>query len=347
VIKPTPKKLQLEVAPVSKPFNLADITEVRNVPLRSSGMSDLEACPFKYLMRHRAGLVPRVFYADALHRGDILHQGIALAVQGHTVSTIRAKLDSVLETMKAGFAKNVDSSGYLPGGRTYEEAAEKADENQKIAGAMIEAYCSFFEVKKGRIGKYKIDLATIEMGVGDSEYYGKFDCEGLEDETGDRWIIDHKSCSKSPVEYASTLEITPQTLLYRKLGDEFRKKPPVGIVYNIIQTPSIKCCKTDEFNFDKYVKRVQEWYAKNEDTMFRARIRLSAQGYTNGMKRIAQARDKAKALPILDNFQQHGGAACRAYNKTCSFLDICTSDVVTWPSKLARFDRDWREEEVD
>lgn len=323
--------------------SLSDIAEVRGVPLHASGLADYETCPRKFLFRHRAGLVPKSVESSSLLRGTMLHAYVAEVLrEGGTPAWV---IDALATGEKKKAKALLGPSGYLPGGATLDEAFAGIENACLVATAMSRAYCRFFGVNKGQIGALKI--AHIEVNAGDNIKAGTLDAV-----SADGWVIDHKTHSRDLAAYAATLPLAPQSILYPSLANFGMKRSSQagnwrmmrGIIYNIIKTPTIKCCKTDDFDINKYAARVEQWYQNNADTMLRTTITMGPEQIKLHNRRIRLGMDGCVSLPIIEEFPATGGTACSQYNSTCPFLPLCTSDTVTWKSTIERlYDKQWRD----
>lgn len=320
--------------------SLSDITEVRSVPLHASGLADYETCPRKFLFRHRAGLVSKSLDSMALLRGTMLHAYVAGVLRGNRSAVALIDGLAVAERKKAKLL--LSPSGYLPGGQTLEEAFAGIEKARLIATAMSKAYCKFFNVGPGYIGELAVSqvevnvLTTSDAGTLDVVAKGK----------GGWWIIDHKTHSRDLAAYAATLSLAPQTIMYPNLLRSSGITGKVlGIIYNIIKTPTITCCKTDDYDVNKYAARVEKWYEDQSDAMLRSTITLGKEQATLHAHRVAAGRTACVAPPVIPAFHATGGAACSQYNATCPFLPLCTSDTVTWKNTIERcYDKQWRDD---
>jgi len=333
-------------------MDLSTITEVRTVHLRSTGMSDFELCPRKFLFRHRAGLVPRSTGSPALARGDIFHRIIASILVGDDPLVAERKAHERMEELRFGLAKHVGPAGYLPNGSTPEEAAKALESNTLVAIAMSRAYRRFHQVGTWTIAGLRVLEGSVEVPI-TAEEDGRLDCVVV-DRNNHTYVLDHKTCSWNLTQYARTLPLSAQTLIYPRLLTRFLVGLPgcqaSGICYCIIKTPSIRCSRVDDFSLAKYAKRVEEWYEENpNDTMLRTFIRPSHELIKLSVGRLAAAHHAAVRVPNVADFPGTGGSACQAYNTLCPYLSLCTTDTARWPQELARFDRSWRDdpEETD
>ena len=330
-------------------MNLRTLTEVRDVPLHATGMSDLERCPRYFLFRHRAGLVPKGRSSPALDRGTLLHLMIAERLRGKSQFEAEHAAHEQMRAQSAAVSSQVGPNGYLPNGRTAEEAIKSIESNGLVAIAMARAFIKFFQVDKGRISGLTVPPGAVELKLPSGGKAGTLDAIGLDEKRGEYWIVDHKSCGIDAALYARTLPLTAQTLIYPRLLDEASRiidKPVVGICYNIIRTPTIRCSREDGYDLEKYAKRVEEvWYPNTPNACLRTFIRPSAELVELSKPRLDRALAASVSLPVLSNFPATGGSACTAYRSVCPFLDLCTRDTALWPDVLARYDRDWRDEQ--
>jgi len=347
--------------------DLSKMTEVREVSLRSTGMSDCERCPRYFLLRHRAGLVPRGHSADARFRGDILHRIVAEVLRGQTQAQAEEAANARMTKMSQDVVDSLTDSGYTPAGKTPEEAIKSLETETKVAIAMSRAYCKFFGIRP-----WWVDILTDQDGlvasrplpiyqasveryihiakVGGCEKTGTLDGILLDESKRELYVLDHKTCGRDIVQYIRTLPLATQTLLYPQLADAVHSHGlrVAGIVYNVIHTPTIRCCKTDDNDLDKYAKRVEQWYADNFNTvMAQTIIRPSPELEVLSTQRLNCAIHYCTAPPKLKNFPAFGGPACNAYNSLCPYINLCTIDTALWPEQLERYDRDWRDDKLE
>ena len=329
-------------------MNLSDITEVRDIPLRSTFMSDSELCPRKGLFRHRAGLVLRGAKAPALQRGGMFHNVVADLLRGKTRDQAEHAAFALMDAALKEMPELVTPAGYLPSGKTPEEYAKTLESDTRVAVAMSRAYSRFFEVGPGTINGMGVLRDAIEIRV-DGDEAGTLDVIVEDAAHGECWIVDHKTSSWNLADYARTLPLSAQSLLYPRLAsrmDELQDLRVAGICFNIIKTPAIRCCRTDGFDLSRYADRVEKWYEENpDDTMLRTYIRPSAELTKLSQPRLDNAATACVSLSVLESFPATGGSACQAYNTLCPYLGLCTRDTAGWPEELKRYDHDWRDEQ--
>jgi hypothetical protein len=313
-------------------------------------------------LRHRAGLVPRGHTSDARFRGDILHRIVAEVLRGRTQSQAEDAARTRMTETSQSIVDSLDDSGYTPAGKTPEEAIKSLETETKVAIAMSRAYCKFFgiqavfadvltdhdgEITHTALPIYK-DAVERHIDTGDGEA-GTLDGVLAVEGNKKLFVLDHKTCGRDIVQYIRTLPLAAQTLLYPRLATAAFSEVDLriaGIIYNVIRTPTIRCCKTDDNDLDKYAARVEQWYEDNFDTtMAQTIIRPSSELKVLSTQRLDNAHRYCSAPPMLENFPATGGTACNAYNSLCQFIGLCTCDTALWPEQLERFDRDWRDNE--
>jgi hypothetical protein len=341
------------------------MTEVREVPLRSTFMSDSERCPRYALLRHRAGLVPRGHTSDARFRGDIMHKIVAEVLRGKTQEQAESAAHTRLTETSQSIVDSLTDSGYTPAGKTPEEAIKSLETETKVAIAMSRAYCKFFGIRAGSAnvlvdhdGKIvhnslPVYVTCIERFVGhhlsECSEAGALDAVLIDEPKRNLYVLDHKTSGRDGVQYIRTLPLAAQTLLYPRLAATLCAETDLqiaGIIYNVIRTPTIRCCKTDDNDLDKYAARVEQWYEDNLDTtMAQTIICPSPELKILSVQRHERAAGYCTAPPLLENFPACGGAACHAYNSLCAYIGLCTLDTSLWPEQLARFDKDFRDDE--
>jgi len=327
-------------------MDLRAITEIREIALRSTGMSDYERCPRYFLFRHRAGLVPRGSTSPALQRGDMFHRIVADLLRGKLAPAAESAALLVMNSAVADLVTQVGPAGYLPNGQTPEEATKAIEANTRVAIAMSRAYARFFEAGPSTISGLRVLDNAIEVSVSSDDGAGTLDAVAVDDAHGETWVVDHKTCGWDLTQYVRTLPLSAQSLLYPLLARRMGKI--AGICYNIIKTPTIRCCKTDGFDLTRYAERVEHWYKENEnETMLRTFIRPSRELVILSQPRLDNVERACILLPVLSNFPATGGSACQSYNTLCPYMGLCTRDTAGWPEELNRYDRAWRDEEPD
>jgi hypothetical protein len=331
-------------------------------------MSDSELCPRKALLRHRAGLVPHGHVSDALFRGDITHKIIAEVLRSGAQDRAEEIACAQMTKTSQSILDSLDDSGYTPAGKTPEEALKSLETETKVAIAMSRAYCKFFGIRAGSADVLvdhdgEVTRQSLPVFEGAIERYmraprpggfneaGALDVVLIDEPKRELYVLDHKTSGQDIVRYIRTLPLAAQTLLYPRLAETLCAGTDLkvaGIIYNVIRTPGIRCCKTDDFDLDKYAARVEKWYEDNFDTvMAQTIIRLSPELQLLSARRLYRAADYCDLPPSLENFPATGGSACNAYNSLCPFIGLCTLDTALWPEQLERFDRDWRDDEVE
>lgn len=348
--------------------DLSKMTEVREVPLRSTHMSDSELCPRKGLLRHRAGLVPRGHTSDARFRGDIMHKIVARVLRGNTQEGAEAAASACLTETSQTIVDSLTDSGYTPAGKTPEEAIKSLETETKVAIAMSRAYCKFFGIVKGgadilvdndgEITRCPFPVYDNMVEAQPVAGASKLDAVVIDEPKRKLYVLDHKSSGLDIVQYIRTLPLAAQTLLYPQLAevlcDEAVAHSPyaavtvAGIIYNVIRTPTIRMKKEYGGSLDKYCEAVDKWYQGEhnfEAVMAQTIIRPSPELKVLSAQRLDNAARYCTAPPLLENFPATGGSACQAYNSLCSYIGLCTCDTALWPEQLERFDRDWRDDE--
>lgn len=340
--------------------DLSKMTEVREVPLRSTFMSDSELCPRKGLLRHRAGLVPRGHTSDALFRGNIMHKIVAEVLRGHTQEHVEVAALAYAAVVSQRILDSLDDSGYTPAGKTPEEAIKSLETETKVAIAMSRAYCKFFGIRAGSVdvlvdhdGEIIHRPFAVYDNVIETQIAGasKLDVVLIDEPKRSLYVLDHKSSGRDVVQSVRTLPLAAQTLLYPRLAETLCAGTDLqvaGIIYNVIRTPTIRMKKEYGGSIDKYCEAVDEWYRGEhnfEAVMAQTIIRPSPELKVLSTQRLERAAGYCTAPPLLENFPATGGAACNAYNSLCSFIGLCPLDTALWPEQLERYDRDFRDDE--
>ncbi len=341
--------------------DLSKMTEVREVPLRSTHMSDSELCPRKGLLRHRAGLVPRGHTSDARFRGDIMHKIVAEVLRGKTQEQAESAAHTRLTETSQTIVDSLTDSGYTPAGKTPEEAIKSLETETLVAIAMSRAYCKFFGIVKGgadilvdndgEITRCPFPVYDNIVEAQPVTGASKLDAVLIDEPKRKLYVLDHKSSGMDVVQYIRTLPLAAQTLLYPRLAETLCAGTDLqvaGIIYNVIRTPTIRMKKEYGGSLDKYCEAVDKWYQGEhnfEAVMAQTIIRPSPELKVLSTQRLDNAARYCTKPPLLENFPATGGSACQAYNSLCQFIGLCTTDTSLWPEQLERFDRDWRDDE--
>lgn len=319
-------------------------------PIRSSSLATAQKCPRLFLYQYRLGLHARG-YKSPLALGTLFHKALASLFLGTSLTNV---VESLVEEVSRTTSKLILEAP--PTGMLFGTPVEKVVDSMKIdlwkAVAMAQIFWEHspvntrvFEVMDSPIGclvekVIQVEVPGISVPI-------RFPCDLVirNKESGEVWIVDHKTTSMRTDVRAKGLVLGSQGKLYRlglqKALDSWGLGRVVGVVYNVIQKPTIKFCPDtkDKGGITDYVARMREWYSEKskagEHPLLQMWSRFSGPPEDPElMVRLKEHARMSKARIDLDEFYRAGDSVCHDFNSPCPFLDICGTDPATWRQAL-------------
>jgi hypothetical protein len=319
--------------------------------IRQSVLKDFTCCRRKFLYQHVLGLVPKATKrSPACDTGDFWHQLMRVLYDtggsvGEAVRMVEPVYRLVMDEL--GKLAAEDLSG------EYERQAREVTASWHKAQVMAKLFWNRYPLSGAKVVECETPLA-IRVGMDGPILQVTPDLlvEALDD--GSLWIEDHKSSGDPPSAVMVGKAWAYQTNLYRFVVEMAKKMPVKGFIYNIMQTPGIKLCGTDEKEAKKtgvspeeaYLKRVSDWYGeKPEETIKSAWIpaaSLPPQSFSNFRTTTLAALIGVQALidgrmDLLGFDQDATCYNCQRFGRTCEFLGLCESAPASWPGQLSVF----------
>lgn len=302
---------------------------VRQPPLRSSYVKDLEKCPRLFLLQDRVG-IHKVGYTKALNFGTLVHKMLQELFLGRTEAEAKSATQHLCQITLDDLRDKVPPE-------EMERIALESDIDlwKAIAAASIFCQTNPFPIDRYSVAEFESE-PLVEYLVGG----GAIDLVLTDRQSGEVWIVDHKTTSMSPSVRVQALTISPQFQLYRRGLEERTKWQVAGVICNVIRTPLIKYCpdgKDSDHGFAGYLERLKAWYADQADpAMLQVFHRFSSDPLTEEEidGRIIRYQQMAETEPLLPDFPRAGDYTCHDFNKSCPLLPFCTSDPSTWKDRL-------------
>jgi hypothetical protein len=156
-------------------------------------------------------------------------------------------------------------------------------------------------------------------------------------DNGEVWVEDHKTSGREVDFILTGYQFSLQCRIYRILACMQTGREPVGFVLNYLRTPAIKFCAKDK-DFDGYLGRCRDWYAKNTDNSIRSfAIRYTEPLLTPELRVALLSASLLRRMPpnTLANFPKDVTTSfCRNYERVCDFYRLCSSPESAWPQLI-------------
>lgn len=324
--------------------------ELREPPLRSTAQKQLRECPRKFLFSERFGLRHQG-YSPALFVGDLFHKFMAA---GYLQTPLGDAEHRLIEEAVQNVTPLLDPQlQMLPTGESISDFRSKVEKDAALARAMAEVFFSFYPVER-TLEAYAIE--AVEQAVRYCDNVIQIDLLLKNRQSGEYWIIDHKTTSESPSDRAAVLPFEFQPAFYKwvlycsqvgqgnilKLG---------GTGHNIIRKPTIRFCKKDA-SFADYVARVKDWYFTeaekdpNDPPIMQSFIRHTGDfGGPEFTKKLADLQRASRGRPTLSRYYRDEHA-CFSFGRPCPYLSLCRSEnhIEQWPEIIrTRFTQQFRD----
>ena len=287
-----------------------------NRVLTQSSMGAVQACAFRYNLKYNEGLAP-LDKAVHLHIGTVFHLGVELFRERQSVGKVEdfRELEQALSDMGGDAAC--------------------------ITRAMLTAY---FDKYQDDDWEFVSVEKKWEMGPGPSGFSMQGIVDALVDDgRGGVLLIETKTTARLDGSYLEGLWSRRQTLVYdmamRSLGYNV-----TGIVYDIVQKPSIRRLKATPVEKRKYkadgsliarqrvedetdeqfTARLDEWYEAHPEAFHREPV-LHTQSQLNDI-----CRDVEGVMSLINHYAEQDFwprslTSCYAYNRACEFVPYCQS----------------------
>lgn len=359
---------------IGVPASLTEFfTDTRYPPIRSTAISTFEGCPRKFLYREKMGLKPKG-YSSPLFMGQVFHRVLQSMFMGQSPEEALDSAGPMVTRLTCEIMGQANEVGMI-GNKDAASLAKKAEEDYHKARAMAWAFMQFspFDWSEWEILTHPDGTPMVECllqanipGVS-VPLIAPCDLALIHKETGEVWIVDHKTTGMDTKARADSVRISSQMALYRLVlqchldnwagdsGEPIREV--VGSIHNIVKKPGIKYCPNtkDKAGFQSYLDRLLLWYKETHEAdpqnspIFQSQTRFSEPPLTEEIfLRLRQMSRASRAAPDIHRFYRAGDYACLNFNSVCPYLCLCSSAPAMWPGLVKdRFDISFREDEEE
>lgn len=346
--------MALIVTGTQKPSGIGDLQCAMPV-IRQSTLKDFVNCRRYALYRHVLGLSPKTTRRSvSADTGTFWHLGMSQACQS-TGGTDKARLAMIdlRDRLVADMAQALEEDLTGEVMKQVKDLTMACDK----AIAMLRIFWHKYPLRDDIEIVATEDTLLLKLPVLDDLWVQVKPDLIVRDTHGNLWIEDHKSTGVPPSEVMVGKPWNFQTTLYAAAVATKYAQPVTGVIFNIMQTPGIRLCAKDEKEAAKkhisaenaYMARVSEWYGETGDVTIRSTwfplagssyaakqhidtLRFTAAMLANEMADVDESTD----LPGV--FECDGSCqACKRYNRTCEYMDLCDTDPVAWPTIINAF----------
>jgi hypothetical protein len=327
-----------------------------------SGCGTFNECERKYFFEERMGLrkkgemTPEYFLV-----GEMVHEAMRVYSLGKGDSA------AALAVSVIG-GREIDDctiGGVLPPGvlEHVDRCTQKSLAMAIFFRDVLKKYGEMFDGEKHEVLGAEVRItakATFEKGIGRSSAAtigGQLDLVTRERATGEVTLHDYKQTGGKPLDRAKTVKLEKQPWMYRLLWECLEGVKATKFKHYILKRPTIRQHKPSKSKpegetFQEYVERMKLWYLdeqqKGNNPLVISTYVYPTEGYPSWFVEQLRRVAKAGALrPYLRFFPPTGAPhRCVERGGECQFLNICTSDPVTWVEMIAgKFKRVFRYDE--
>jgi len=315
-----------------------------NAPISPSMINCGLRCQRRFLYRYRWGLVPKISpYAPSPRVGKLFHRLLELGPA--EVETVRKEVAEEQKVLMERIRKGEDLTGDLT--RTAQDLSDLFHK------ALVMAEIFWHKFKQPDDLETVACELTIKVRHRDTPkrhiWKGRLDRLVRNKSTGEYWIRDIKTTAQSLNLVLTGYAWSTACRFYRLITDlwlkeneeSYKKGKLRGIILDICRTPTIKYCPTtkDKEGFNRYLKRVEQWYDGQEDLAMIAKgIVFTEPIYPLELRAALQRIDDYLLQPMIpETFERDiTRSYCKEYNRVCPYYDLCVSDMRGWPSIIER-----------
>ena len=321
------------------------ILQSARVVLSCSSCNTWRECPRKYLLQNRLSIQPpRDRLSRARTIGTFLHSLLAQSYALPNEAAEQLVYDRAVKPLEK--ERNELAAGDKLG--TFDEDATVIAESWDLARVMFDYYWKTYPLDRSKINVKFIETTIVAPSL--TGYpVAIVDLVLLDENKKLAWVVDHKSLTKKPESQVAGLSWSAQSYLYpalvasaldaQGLGDYIVP----GIIYNLLQKPTIKFCKKDK-DFSAYCQRVAEEYGK-KDYRVMISVPLPSQPWIDNLSgiqalfsqvtfvgRVALDMSTPESFAEILNMYRCDSSSCRSpYDETCCpYLPLCNTHPDAW-----------------
>jgi len=311
--------------------------------VRASTINLFNDCPRKCWFMHKAGVFPRVpAVSVAMNTGSVFH-----AIMEYTLKDSEFNLDVGLT------AAEKQLNGEIQRLKDLWETLESPDAKDLCTISINKLGQCFSLAKVMAVIWWKIHPPQFSPGdvlFTEQEVEGDIDkvpCAGRIDyavktaQPPHFCLLDYKTTSRSPELVMAGRRYDLALYIYCNLAERIYKRKPAGMIYNIIQRPTIRFCGKDKGIFSNYVERVKKWYGDLSVDAMTSRF-IPFTGGLPGLTshefwEIIKGFDVVRRRPHPQWWPRRSGYCTSLYGESCPYFDLCNSTPQVWEPKLKDF----------
>ena len=327
-------------------INLKDLKR----PVSASGMVTGLRCPRLFMYRNKWGLIPKVQpYSGSAKLGKIIHRLLQKGKEG--VETVHQEIIKDHVVLTERIKNGEDMTGDLA------RAANELSDTYQKALAVVSIFWEKFppsEYMETVCREQPIEAVYVQGSdtrtMDGLPIIGIVDWVVKDTRNGSYWIRDTKSTSRSFESITTGFKFSIPCRFYRILaeigtpwGHEVK-----GFILDMLATPSIRMCGTDEKAAAKlgctvleaYIGRVKEWYEKEgEKSIASVGIAFNESTYNREIVMALAYMQRLWGLPPDPSCfaRDQTKSMCYAYERMCPYYGLCSSDTATWPAQIEQF----------
>lgn len=310
-------------------------------PLHQSSIKSCIGCPRYFMFRNRLSLSPKQKpVKKAARLGKLIHLYLRYGPDGidQTETLIGAEATALSALIEAGDDPFGELQAKL---QLLWNTAAKA---KVIVSLFWQRFPACSEMESVAL-ESTIEESYHVPGFGSVPFAGTLDSIRRHKETGYIWIDDYKTSGRDIGFTLTGYQWSVQPRMYRLLCPD-----AVGFNLYFLQTPAIKCCRTDEKRaaetgvtvHEAYLQRCRQWYEDNmASEPFRAfNIRFNETLFPDEFTKVLLT----KVLPHWMGEPDHRSSErdlttshCRIYESTCIYEPLCSIPPSAWLDTINRY----------
>ncbi len=275
----------------------------KKLTLSYSALKTFKTCPMKYYWRYLKNIEP-VEKAEALLLGSEVHNYLESFYRNEPYSSI------------SGNSLSSRSSAILEGIIDNYQFIYSDDFNRfEIVKVEKVVYGPIINPKSRRSSRIFSFNGRIDMLI-----RLKYDMESIN--AGSLVVVESKTSSVANHNIWNQLIIEDQAILYAKYIENETGEKVKGILFNVIQKPSIKQKKSETEN--EFFERLRITMANN-DLYKRKLIKIDKKRYDDALNNLWQLQRQIRSARKDDIFIKNRNS-CFNYFRKCDFYDLCSAE---------------------
>lgn len=320
--------------------------KVLNPPVHPSKLAP-PTCPRKYMYRTRLGWRKKS-WERAPEIGRIFHAVLAGILAGGAPQEVSSAVSLDAEEAVREIHDIIAEEQTPTEADYFRKDARKQIAVGLMLGQVLYSFHPLRDTHSILAVEQRIDGSIDLPGRSPVEIAGTLDAVVQDNKTDNIYIVDHKSTSFHPRDFAQSLTFDTQTALYRYLWDEAHPDfPSSGVMHQIIRKPTIRLKKAE--TLEDYINRCFEWYeAEAARTIHDPPVLISRCLFSTAhslekneevQRLLWDAHGWAQRPLHLPHFPRVGdpNAGCLSrFGGVCSYMTLCQHRPVAWAELLEK-----------